>query len=84
MSNKNVATVKENMGYLRNRMAMLEARRNQLQAEFDQSGNADTYRQLNVVEYSITCTNNRINGSFRLNRIDFGISISGPVPAKFK
>jgi len=84
MSEKNLAVIKENKDYLRTRLATLEEKRTALEVQMAAGFTCETFRQLNVIEYSITCTRNRIAGKFGVQRIDYGIGIGAPVPVKYK
>lgn len=84
MADKNIAVIKENTRILRLKLERLEQQQETLSAELGKKFTVEVFRQLNLVEYSIECTKNRLTGKFMLRRIDFGISISGPVPAKLK
>jgi hypothetical protein len=84
MSEKNIATIKENRHYLHNRMAMLLKKKTALEQQIATGFNVDVFRKLNIIEYSITCTKNRIQGKFSLQHVDYGIAIGVATPVKYR
>ena len=64
--------------HLGRKMEKLQAQLEALNAAYEEKPTAELFRQINLVEYHIECTNNRIEGNFTDSRIDYGVRSVSP------
>lgn len=65
--------------HLSRKMEKLQEQLAKLNAAYEEQPTAELFRQINMVEYHIECTNNRMEGTFTDSRIDYGIRSTSPV-----
>ncbi len=61
------------------KMEKLQKQLEDLNSAYDQEPTAELFRQINLVEYHIECTQNRINGTFTDTRVDYGVRSMSPL-----
>lgn len=84
MSDKNAEMRRMIAFNLKNKLASLREKQARLTIELEAGFTVEKFRQINLVEYSIECTQNRLEGKFTLRQLDMGITVGGPVPIKYK
>lgn len=64
--------------HLTRRMEKLQKQLEDLNDEYEKQPSAELFKRINLVEYHIECTQNRINGTFTDNRVDYGVRSVSP------
>lgn len=75
MASKNLGAKKELQSYLKGKLLSLEVREIELRRKLEAGFNQDTFRSLALVENSIECTKNRINGKFKDERSELELKV---------
>lgn len=65
--------------HLNNKMEKLQKQLDELNAEYDREPTVTLWMRINLVEYHIECTKNRMNGDFIDNRVDYGVRSTSPL-----
>ena len=74
MSNKNIASSREAASLARQKLQELKARRDELETSLNTAFNMAQYRQLQLVNNSIECAKNRLDGK-KEPRCEFELKI---------
>lgn len=75
MANKNIRQDKQLATYLRRRHQRLTERQSKLIKELEARFSVEKYQELNIVNNSILCCENRMNGKYKDVRGEFEVSI---------
>lgn len=76
MANKNMKANQQLMLVLNEKLQHLRERRKQLMHDLNEHFSVEKHRELNLVEYHIECTQNRLYGRFRDPRAEKEITIN--------